>query len=82
LLGDGNYKLEARTICESSPTLPASFNFATTERIQGTIDHREPKLFGLPTPSGNDKLYPGKAIQFVFTKPILCLRPHLFEIVA
>jgi len=52
------------------------------ERIQGTIDHREPKLFGLPTPSGNDKLYPGKAIQFVFTKPILCLRPHLFEIVA
>jgi len=51
-LGDRQYELEARTICndESSIQLPADFNFAAAERLHGIIDRRQP-LFGSPTRS-------------------------------
>lgn len=80
-LGDGEYEIEARTVCpDSTGALPADFNFAAMERLRGMIDRRPPELFGLPSPGLGEELYPGQAVRFEFTEPLECARPHVFTL--
>ena len=81
-LGDGQYEVEARTVCsDPTGTLPADFNFASTERIAGTIDRIEPELFGAASPPEGVEIFPGTPIRFEFTESISCTKPHTFQIV-
>jgi len=79
-LGDRQSELEARTICndESSSQQPSDFNFAAAERLHGIIDQRRP-LFGSPTRSSSQELFPGDRITFEFTELVFCAALHVFK---
>lgn len=76
-LGDGEYELEARTICsDPSGTLPDDYNVAYTDRLTGRIDRIPPRLFGLPQPLTS--LYPGDDVTFDFVEEVDCAQPYTF----
>jgi hypothetical protein len=81
-LGDGDYELEARTICTPhDPTLPEEFKQGKTPTaLRGVIDRTRPSLLGLPKPNGVEPLYPGDTIQFEFSEAINRESPLTFVV--
>lgn len=75
-LPDGDYEIEARTMCEPSNLIPVAFHSSATPRLDGVLDRERPELFVRPTPG---PLAPADFFRFEFTEPIRCTKPHVFE---
>ena len=77
-LGDGEYEIEARTICpDPTGDLPDDFNFATTSRLKGFIDRSPPSLYG---PAFRDVYSIDYPIEVEFSETLECAQPHSFTL--
>ena len=76
---EGNFEIMVETQCTPLKG-PTEFDSYRESILTGSIDVTRPQQYGKPLPLRNDILL-GEEVSIIFTKPLDCGRPFVFEIV-